>query len=337
MPNCLFSRVFLLFVLLAVCSHGSAQDDASIQWRRNLFLKLKENLPQPVAARLQKMPGFLLEQMRDDDRQIGIVRTERYAPRMPSTAESALFTSYLALLPPVHRAVFEKKLLGIYIIDDFAGAAMTDWAADADGKVYYYLVLNSELFSRSIDDWLTWKENSPFDDSSASPAIRVRTGTDYKALLYGLLHEGAHVVDYELAVTPYVDGLHRRFTSRATKRSDFTDDVWLDREKPRAEYDFKRRADMNLYRIFSGKALIPRQELAPMFAQLAATPFVSFYSGASWNEHLADFLTYHHIEKKLGGAVTLELVSEQKVITHLAPARSSTAQKKQAALQVFYR
>jgi hypothetical protein len=336
MRNHFLARTWLLIALLAVCGHGAAQDDASLQWRRNLYLKIKDNLSLPVTARMQKMPAFLFEQTRADDREIGVAHTERYAAHAPSAAESALLKSYLELLPPAHRAVFEKKLLGIYMVDDFAGAALTDWAADADGKVYYYLVLNSELFSRSIDDWLTLKDNSSFDDAGAGPTIRVRTGTDYKALLYGLLHEGAHVVDYELAVTPYVDDLHRKFAARTAERSAFTDDVWLGRQKPKAEYDFKHRADVYLYRIFSSKALIPRRELATMFDQLAATPFVSFYSGTSWNEHLADFLTYHHIESKLGGAVTLELVDEQKVIRRIAPTKSPAAQKKQAALQVFY-
>jgi hypothetical protein len=339
---CTSSRLYLpaclaLAMLLPACAPSKSPDDISIEWRQSTFRQLKENLSRPVESRAQKMPADILEAFRQFDVSIGVADTGRYAPRAATAGESAMLKSYMALLPPAHQTVFEKKLLAIYVIDGFSGAAMTDWMTDGKGKIYYVLLLNSALFTRSMDDWLTWKDSSVFADAPESTSIRVKTGTSYKALMYGLLHEGAHMIDYEFGLTPSVDPLHQKLVGRKDQDSTFTNGIWLQQNQPKSEYDYKHRRTMNFYRIFMAKALIPRHELPGMFKQLKETPFSSFYSGTTWNEDLADFLTYHHIEKQLGGAVTLELVEDGKVRTRYQPTKTSLARKRAAVLDVFYK
>lgn len=326
----------LLTPLLTACSTGSSSNQAAIEARKAQFQKLKPNLSLPLVGRVQQMPADLIEATQAFDKSIGIVNVGPYQARAASDDELALMKSYIALLPPAHQTVFAEKLLAIYLIDNFPGAGLTDWVVDSEGHVYYYMVFNSRLFTTPLDEWLSHKEDSPFDDAAAAPSLKVQTQTTYKALLYALLHEGAHVVDYERSITPYVDNLHKQLKHLDRESTAFTTGIWLNRKKPNAEYEYGHRSKINLYRIFPSMGLIPRAEMPALFAQLKITPFVSFYSGSTWNEHLADYVAYYHIEKKLGGAVTLQLMNQGKLMDSYAPLKTPNAQQLEKAIGVFY-
>jgi hypothetical protein len=326
----------LALLLLSACSPFNSQEKSALDWKRGLFQRLQSNLSVPVSARIQKMPPDMLKVLQDYDQSIGMRRSDQYVARMATVQELALINSYIALLPYSYQNIFNKKLLAVYLVDGLSGAGLTDWVIDRDGHTYYYQVFNSSLLKVSLDDWLTYKENAYFESSVTSPAIRVQTNTAYKALMYGLLHEGAHIVDFELGVTPFMDPLHRRLNGRAKETSAFTDAVWLQRTQPATRYEFKRRGDLNVYGEFANKGLLPRYELAEMFSQLIQTPFVTFYSGTSWNEDFADSMTYQLIEKRLGGAVSVDLVSQGKIIEHYEPVKTPQAKLREQAVRPFF-
>lgn len=329
--------ILLGAALLALSACKKSPYEVGIAWRKGMYEKLKPNLALPLIDRVQLMPAEQLKGMRDHDREIGILNTEAYAPRALSADERKLMLDYVDQLPPAHRRIFSEKLMAIYFLDNFAGAGATDLVMDGQGRPYYYLVLNSAVLKKPIDEWLSYKDNGLFDDASASPSVRVRTGTDYKALMYALLHEGGHMVDYELGISPYMDDFHRKAYQRSAEASPFSEGAWLKIDTPQPGFDFKHRRDVNIYRIFPKKGLIPRAELPGMFAQLSATPFASFYAGTTWCEDFADFVTYHHLEQALGAQVRIELVEQGKVIAEHAPTQTSWSRRRAELIQVLYR
>lgn len=331
----IFICFLLSAVLLTACSYPDTQYEQAYAWKLKLFHRLQSNLSKPIAERVQKMPDDLLKATQDYEKSIGVTSAVRYRARTASAKELVLFNSYIDLLPRAHQAVFSKKLLAVYLIDGFSGAGLANWVVDREGRTYYYIILNTALFTVSLDDWLSYKNDSQFDMSAASPTIRVQTQTDYKALMYGLLHEGAHIVDIEMELTPYFDMYHRRLIGRPQKFSRFTDRVWVRWLQPAEQYDFIHRGDLNPYGSVPRKGNIPRSELAVMFSQLIKTPFVSFYSGTSWNEDLADYVAFHYIERKLGGAISVELLRSGSVIDRYAPIKSPWLNREKY-IRVFY-
>jgi hypothetical protein len=325
-----------LTILLTACSQTSTQDKAALEFRRGMFERLQRNLSEPIITRVQEMPSDMLKALKDYDLSIGMGNSSKYVARMATAEELALINSYFNLLPNSYQTILKRKLLAVYLIDGFSGAGLTDWVVDRDGNTYYYLAFNSSLLHETIDDWLTYKENSFFDNSALSPVVRVHTKTKFKAMMYGLLHEGAHIVDYELAITPYLDPLHRHLKGRTQESSAFTNGVWVRRTQPETRYDFKHRVDLNLYGSVKARGLIPRSELVGMFSQLTKTPFVNFYSGTSWNEDLADYFTYQYIEKKLGGTVSVELIQQDSTIERYEPLRTNVAQERERFVRDFY-
>jgi hypothetical protein len=332
-----FIGVFIcLAVLLAACDPNDSQYERTLLGKMRLFERLQSNLSEPVATRLQQMPDDLLKATRNNEKSIGIVNAILYTTRKPTVNELELFKSYLGLLPPKLQAVFSEKLLAVYLVDDFSSAGLANWVADRDGQIYYYIILNSSLFTVSMDDWLTYKNDSLFDKSKLSPTIRVQTGTNYKALMYGLLHEGTHIADIELGITPYFDPHHRRLTGRNQEISPFTNKVWRQWLQPVPQYDFTHRNDLNPYTAFPKKGSISRSELPEMFLQLTKAPFVSFYSGQSWIEDLAEYVAFNHIEKKLGGKMSVELLYSGKVFDSYSPIKAAQVKQREKYIQGFY-
>ena len=340
-PFLFLSILLVLATLNAACTttpDNTLQEELtySLAWKRAAFNRMKRQLSEPLLSRVQSMPADLMNAIKSNDSSIGISSSSEYTTRSATDLELDLMQAYLALLPTAHQRVMSEKLLAVYLVNDFAGAGYTDWVLDQSGNTYYYLILNTALFKQSLDDWLSYKDNSVFDGLSNSE-IQVSTGTEYKALLYALLHEGAHLVDYEVGVTPYVDDIHQQHTGRSDESSAFTRGVWISQGQPLPIYDFERRKKLNVYGIFPRRGKISGNHTVSMFQQLAQSPFGSFYSGSSWNEHLADFLTYHHIEDKLGGKVKLELLEAGHILESYSPMDTEQAEKLKDTLEVFYR
>jgi hypothetical protein len=301
-----------------VCGAEGDFEDPALQEKLKLFQRFEANLARPLTERVQAMPQDFLQSIADYDKSIGIRNTD-YKAHALSPAEMTMFAEYIKLLPEKYQTTFSSKLLAVYFIDNFAGAGLTDWVVDKDGKFYYYVILNSALLEQSLDEWLTYRENSFFTPGSPL-SIQIRTGTSYKALMYGFLHEGGHIVDMEYHVTPYLDAAHKKTINQQTEVSDFTRSVWESQKTPVAEYRFNNQDRLNVYGIFD-RALVPASEMEIMFNQLGKTPFVSFYSGTAWYEDFADLVTYRYIDKKLGGSISMELYEDGRLLKKRLPAK----------------
>lgn len=330
-----FLRLFVFCVggaLLAAAGHA---DDAALKTKLEAYNYFKPNLTLPLPARVQTMSEESLQSIIAFDRSIGIAGTD-YKARVVTPADIALFSEYVGLLPKRYQTVLSEKLMAVHLVDNFSGAGLTDWYINEQGGLYYYMIVNSALLTEPLDDWLTYKANSYFKPGSESFAVNVETGTEYKALLYGLLHEGAHIVDYEYNITPYLDPLHKKVINRDDEVSGFTRGVWERQKIPLPKYGFNNRDKLNVYGIFSDKAPISAGELPGMFSQLTGTPFVSFYAGTAWYEDFADLVTYYHIEKKLGGEVVVELLRDDKVVDRFLPIKRGLKGKRKDIIEKLY-
>jgi hypothetical protein len=321
--------------LLVTCLYvplNAAAEDSALEGKLEFFERFEANLALPLIERVQTMPDDFLKLLIEFDKSIGIKNTD-YKARPLTAEEKKLFISYVSVLPGRYRTTFENKLLAVYFVDHFAGAGLTDWFVDKQGAFYYYMILNSALLKESLDGWLTYRENSFF--TAGSPfSIKVRTGTDYRALLYGLLHEGGHIVDFEYHVTPFIDELHKEVLKQESEVSDFTRGVWEGQKKPVAGYAFNNQDRLNVYGIFE-RELIPDGEMEVMFRQLSRTPFVSFYAGTAWYEDFADLITYHHVDRNLGGSIRVELYNGGKLVKRYSPTRRNAGGDRKKIMKNF--
>ena len=155
-------------------------------------------------------------------------------------------------------------------------------------------------------------------------------------MLYALMHEGAHLMDYEFGITPVVEDLFSWVTGRKRGPSSFTAKVWRSQAAPLPIYEYDGRKRLNVYAIYPERGRIARSQVPRLFKELRLTPFVSFYASTNWNEHLADYVMYWHIERHLLGRLSLQLWQGERLVDEYHPLLATLQPDDKHALQIVY-
>ena len=266
----------------------------SNQFRKNPAKQLSTystDFTSPLENRVYEAPKALIDYL---DRMDG---TDKYKPYALTAEETALFKDYLAKLPSAYRALMKDKLIGFYFIDNFTGAGLTDFVLSDDGSPYCIMALNSEILHTSIQDWISMRDSSAFEDKSG---IRITNdmGNTYKELIHTLLHESAHVYDTFRNLTPYTEP-HMKLLGLAAAMDEtpFTTGVWKTLNLPIQTYDFKNRNNIHFYGF--GK-MIDGKTAEALYQSIARTPFVSLYGSTSWAEDYAETVAWYYLHDTLG-------------------------------------
>jgi hypothetical protein len=278
-------------------------------------------LAKPVAQRIAAMPKLVLDYYRSAD---GV---PSYAAYAPSGAELALFAEYYATLPPRFKAVLEAKLLGVYFIDNFLGGGMTDFAFGPDGAQYYVLTLNPRVLKEGLAEWLSYRDSSPYEAAGEGAELRVSCagGEGYKGLIHTLTHEAAHIYDFSVRVTPFVEPLLATSSDKSEDK-DFTRGFWEGYSKQAAAYSIPNRERFSFYGL--GEKL-PLPVAAEQYEALARTPFASMYGAASWAEDFAEAAAWTWLRDELGIAysVVVRIPGKRELVFEPGKAKTSMARE----------
>ena len=282
-----------------------------------------------LVSRVTPVPRFLLDDIRKLDGR------DDYAAYAPSAAEMKTLTEYLALVPPRHRKVMRERLIGIYFISPFMGGGLADWVMDDAGKVYAVLVINPDVFRRSLSDWLTYREQSCFRDDGSGVKVRVDAGRRFNGLMYLLLHEAAHIVDYVENHTPFVEPVLETVTGRGAMDSAHARGVWEEYGKPLATSGFSMRGNVTFYGL-SGGPKIPAAGASELYRELSASPFATLYGSQSWAEDFADTFMAYHLAKKLREPFVVSVEKEGRTLFRYSPLESPRVKARLGYLEKLY-
>lgn len=137
-------------------------------------------------------------------------------PNRPTTVQlSADFlkdvNDAIAELPPLVKALVDRKLVGIYFIRDLGGTGLTDYARGGwFSRDAGFIVLDVEVLTKQTANvWATWKENTPFKADAAFKLEAVIENADSdnrkNAIQYILLHELGHILSIGENIHPRWD------------------------------------------------------------------------------------------------------------------------------------
>ncbi len=347
----LFSALLYSIAIFVSSSAYSKTLEDILLLKREAYANIKVDPDEPLYARVRPMPSAALSSLIQGDKSIGIAQAAHYKNHILDAQEKALVQSYLARLPERYKKILADKLTGIYFLDNFAGGGITNWYVDQDNNVYYDITLNSALLDATLAEWMTYRANSFFEQGDYY--LTITTERAVSAVLYGLLHEASHVVDFELTVTPFLDDwfvqlkkqtkgasfLEKQFSQLKKNNKSataFTKDVWLDVKKPIRHYRFVQHRHLNAYQIFTEKGVLGNWQLPRMFEALQKTPFVSFYSLTAWYEDFADFFTYYHVNEVEGNTIRLFLHKGDKPYLEYQPFENDLVQKRTPLMKHYY-
>jgi hypothetical protein len=204
--------------------------------------------------------------------------------------------------------------------------------------VYLILIINPETIDTGMSAWMTYRENTCFK-AGEDAVIEVDCGEEYAGLMYVLLHEGTHIVDYIHHITPYVERDMRILAGQEiSETTPFVDAVWADYYTPVETYRGSLLKEVTFYG-FSGGPLVARRNAADLYRELQNTPFASLYGSMNWAEDLAEYVTWYHYTRELRQPYFIHLrygIDDVQSDLSLEPMERESVLSRHRAIDRFY-
>ena len=206
----------------------------------------------------------------------------------------------LAGIPTQVQRAVGSKLFGIYLVEELGGSAYSNSLLGADGKpMAGFVALDIGVLNRKANEWMTWKESSPYKGDAFRLRARIENDADdtrVAALRYILLHELGHILAIGRKEVIDLDGSPGRFPNLFV--FDFTGLTWLSRDKFVTRFDgpsFPARGNMPYYA--SPDRARSSENMLGDYEALVKTDLPSMYATIHPHDDFAEsFVTYVHSE-----------------------------------------
>lgn len=196
-------------------------------------------------------------------------------------------------------------------------------------------MFNPAVLNRGLDTQFTYRERTCFKPTPPW-SVRVESGADESGLLYVLLHEATHGVDYVHGLTPLVVEGMRRYRASIPAETPFTRAIWRSYDVPVPSFQFHGRPSISFYGFDRGPKMDLLQGLS-VYRALTNTPFATLYGAQNWAEDLADLTTLYCLEKR--GAAPLRIVVEKQgvPVETFHPTRNPRVQARFTEMEARFR
>ena len=229
---------------------------------------------------------------------------EGYTNHKLTAEEQKQFTEYFSYLPPKLQKVVSEKVYAIFFVDGMWYGALTDIIYDENKNPYCVMYLNADTFHYSMDQWLTYRDNTVFKNVNEKNKVLVETGDSHSAFLHLLLHESTHVYDYVNNVTPY----YNEAFQTSSKDNQFYE-VWENMQQPLKKYQNKKFEKTAFYE-YGTK--IPIKNGKEIIDYLGSTPFCTLYAATNWMDDFAEAVTFYYLQRKFGSNYKLTFIKDGK-------------------------
>ncbi len=256
----------------------------------------QEALRKPLTERIAIAPPELLDYIRLDTIKNGLPNRPRISDINAAFLNDA--RSAVMAMPELVRKLISPTLAGIYFVEDIGGTGYTDEIRDANGRaVAGFIVLDPlVLIQRKANDWITWRENTPFKTSKIAKLIAKiedpANDTVQNAIQFIALHEMGHVFSIGRKIHPSWNSQPKEVnvSEYSFLRSSWTRSV-AGRFEPRIGSEFSQRKDVVYY--FGAK--LTGDQMRDTYSNLAKTDFPTLYSSTNPSDDFAEsFATYVH-------------------------------------------
>jgi hypothetical protein len=264
----------------------------------------------PLIDRIHPLPHFLRTKW-----QI-LHKRKDYTPHTPSQNEIAKILSNAEKFPKKIQEILQKKVLGIYLMNNLMENAVLDFIPMPDNKKLYYLLLDSSTFKMNLSEGISRKLNSIFKESE-NHSIEFKTSQECDFILFVLLNKLFQILDQEENQISPKDKQTILDPNRFLE-TPFTKGVWLSRKKPAPLFDFPNRDKLSFYSL-EKKNQFEIQVAPELFKALKKTPFPSLSASISSTEDFSESMTYFHLQKKLGVQCEILIREGESMIANFNP------------------
>ncbi|MFH1982272.1 MAG: hypothetical protein ABIL58_10525 [Pseudomonadota bacterium] len=249
----------------------------------------------PIKDRILPAPAVLIDYLIADNQYQGY--PDRPRPAVVDSGFLGDITGAVAGIAPAVQPHIRDHVVAIFLARDLGSTAYGELLRDFDTNKMGFIVLDVDALNRRANDWITWRERSPFAGSGPpqlTAGIAKQAGdTRAAAIRYILLHEIGHIVGVaKKAHSSWFDG-------GDPKDFGFTAISWVaaaDGKGADSRFDaaFTQRRRITYYRFKD--ALLDAAQMVETYRQLAATDFVSLYAATNMYEDFAEtYAMYVHV------------------------------------------
>jgi hypothetical protein len=270
------------------CTHTSSKVDLIKENQIRRIENYNGNVNLSIDKKIIDIPENILDYLRKMDFE------DNYFSYKISEYEKLLFVDYCNYLPVTYIDLLKNKVIAIYFIENFKGGGMTNYLFDENNNMFITLYFNPEIFEKTISEFITYRDNSVFHGNDT--VISIEICSDYKALLYILLHELSHVYDYYNHITPFTEPILKNVISKSKRTTEFVNGIWNDYYSPVKKYNKGNWQKISFYDLGNR---INDTNIIQMYDELIKTPFVSIYSTQNWAEDFAEYFTYYYLKEHL--------------------------------------
>jgi hypothetical protein len=276
----------------------------------------------PLESRITDTPASVLKMFAD-------AGEPAPTPHLLTADEQRTLAAAFAALPPLHRRMLRERLHSLSFLDGMPNTALTSPVNPGEAVTLYHWTIRAGVLHEHVSDWLTAKERTLFSADASPLSVSVEAGT-MDAILYVLLHEGTHVVDGALGLTP---AMPRGGSETPGRSTPFTAGVWSDRLVPVAAY---RDALLEQLTFRRGGKPLRLDQARPLYLALQRTPFVSAYASTNWYDDLAETLSVYHLTERLKQPFRIVVRDAGHEVFAYEPAKSEAVRLRFAQLSKFY-
>jgi hypothetical protein len=311
-------------VLLLGCPAPSLADDSPRPAQREENLRRHGVDPNsPLESRVQATSPKVLKMFEELG---GPAPTAHILTKLEQSKLAAAF----AALPPLHRRILTERLRSVSFLDGMPNTALTSTINPDERYKVFDITIRAAILGEDVSEWLTQKERTCFVSADSPLSVSVEAGK-LDAILFVLLHEGTHIVDACLGLTP----APKTGDSRPNDSPDteFTQNFWIDRTTHAPRY---RDALLERVRFRAGGEPIPIDQSESLYKALSRTPFVSLYGSSNWFDDVAEYLAVYHMTEVLEQPFRVVIRKKGNEVFVYEPMKSDLVRRRVGQMKRFY-
>ena len=327
----LFYKIFLfstLIILILSCSSTRSLRSEVKKIPAKNYENYSFSPNTKIDERIGNSDAIVLNWLRELD------SNESYTFYELKNEERTQVKEYIKLLPKYYQSVLEKKLLGIYFINDFYGSGMSDYVISESNDIYTILVFNPKVFKQSLSELVTYKENTCYKQNNDQIQLNIQISDEYSGLFYILMHECTHIIDYCERITPFVEPNIQELQRKKKEPSPFTEEYWTAYNKIKLKRNIEYKDKLNFYTKENDKK-IEKSELLLVYNELKNTPFASLYSYINWAEDFAEYATFYYFTQVLNMEYNIKITENNELIFEYEPFANINVLERAKKLEIF--
>ena len=293
--------VLVALILACLCIPRAAEE---YLWRNAQIVRQLEYWNRMSSLPLERRVGtpdlVLMDYIQVSSRRAGW--SERSKPYVPDAAFRHDLNAAIAGLPAVVRHAAADKVAGIILVQygNFSGLALG--INDEHGvPVKGFIVIDvSDFAGRGANEWLTWKENEPFEAGDRwSLGAKIEgpgENTRARALEFLLLHEIGHILTMGTDISPpYLDDADQHLPP--LDAYPFLRLSW--HNAPDNSVESLREPDFPMRQkiYYHWRPTLNSNTMDPIYRDLQRTNFATLYGATNpWDDFAEAFATYVHTQ-----------------------------------------